>query len=70
MPQITTFRRDVAFLLTPCACPVPDQAISELSLLDHAYQTAELCRLHHPELDWLHLAGLLHGLGKLLAHRK
>ncbi|EFJ43495.1 hypothetical protein VOLCADRAFT_96377 [Volvox carteri f. nagariensis] len=44
--------------------------ISELSLLDHAFQTAELCRLHHPDLDWLHLVGLVHGLGKLLAHRR
>jgi inositol oxygenase len=27
-------------------------------------------RLAHPELDWLHLAGLIHGLGKLLAHQR
>ncbi|KAG2487522.1 hypothetical protein HYH03_013803 [Edaphochlamys debaryana] len=46
------------------------QDLSELPLLDHAFQTAELCRLHHPDMDWLHLVGLIHGLGKLLAHRK
>ncbi|GLC39446.1 hypothetical protein PLESTB_001349600 [Pleodorina starrii] len=46
------------------------QDVSNLSLLDHAFQTAELCRLHHPDLDWLHLVGLMHGLGKLLAHRR
>ncbi|GIL87510.1 hypothetical protein Vretimale_1606 [Volvox reticuliferus] len=44
--------------------------IAELPLLEHAFQTAELCRLHHPDLDWLHLVGLIHGLGKLLAHRR
>ncbi|GLI70033.1 hypothetical protein VaNZ11_014770 [Volvox africanus] len=44
--------------------------IAELPLLEHAFQTAELCRLHHPDLDWLHLVGLMHGLGKLLAHRR
>ncbi|GFR39908.1 hypothetical protein Agub_g413 [Astrephomene gubernaculifera] len=46
------------------------QEVAELSLLEHAFQTAELCRLHHPELDWLHLVGLMHGLGKLLAHSR
>ncbi|KXZ45324.1 hypothetical protein GPECTOR_56g421 [Gonium pectorale] len=49
---------------------VDAQDVSELSLRDHAFQTAELCRLHHPELDWLHLVGLIHGLGKLLAHKR
>ncbi|GIL44031.1 hypothetical protein Vafri_1604 [Volvox africanus] len=44
--------------------------VAELPLLEHAFQTAELCRLHHPDLDWLHLVGLIHGLGKLLAHRR
>jgi inositol oxygenase len=41
----------------------------DMSLKDHALQTAELCRLSHPDKDWLHLVGLLHGLGKLLAHK-
>ena len=38
-----------------------------MSLFEHAVQTAELCRLAHPHHDWLHLVGLLHGLGKLMA---
>lgn len=38
-----------------------------MSLFDHAIQTAELCRLAHPQQDWLHLVGLIHGLGKLMA---
>ena len=41
---------------------------SDMPLMEHAFQTAEACRLAHPEADWLHLVGLLHGLGKLLAH--
>ena len=28
----------------------------------------QACRLAHPDAEWLQLAGLLHGLGKLLAH--
>lgn len=28
------------------------------------------CRLAYPEEDWLHLVGLIHDLGKLLAHRE
>lgn len=40
------------------------------TLLDHAFQTAERCRLAHPEAPWLHLVGLIHGLGKLLAHAR
>lgn len=39
-----------------------------MSLKEHALQTAELCRLAHPDLEWLPLIGLMHGLGKLLAH--
>ena len=39
----------------------------QMSLFDHAVQTAELCRLAHPQQDWLHLVGLIHGLGKLMA---
>lgn len=40
----------------------------DMPLLEHAMQTAEACRAAHPSQDWLHLAGLIHGLGKLLAH--
>ena len=39
-----------------------------MPLLDHALQTAEACRLAFPQNDWMALVGLLHGLGKLLAH--
>jgi inositol oxygenase len=43
-------------------------AAREMGLAEHAFQTAEACRLAHPDAEWLQLAGLLHGLGKLLAH--
>ena len=33
----------------------------------HAFQTAERAREEHPELDWLHLVGLIHDLGKVMA---
>ena len=55
----------VLLLGTHCLQVDPD-----LPLKDHAFQTAELCRLAHPDHDWLHLVGLIHGLGKLLAHRE
>ncbi|GAX82146.1 hypothetical protein CEUSTIGMA_g9574.t1 [Chlamydomonas eustigma] len=42
----------------------------EMPLREHAIQTAELCRLAYPDKDWLHLVGLIHGLGKLLAHKR
>jgi inositol oxygenase len=45
------------------ACPRP------LDMLTHAAPAAHSRRLAHPDLDWLHLAGLIHGLGKLLAHQ-
>lgn len=41
---------------------------NSLSLVAHAQQTAEACRLAHPHAEWLQLAGLLQPLGKLLAH--
>ncbi|KAL6762230.1 hypothetical protein V8C86DRAFT_2522884 [Haematococcus lacustris] len=41
-----------------------------MGLKEHAEQSAELCRLLYPDLPWMHVAGLLHGLGKLLAHKK
>lgn len=45
-----------------------DESVAGLGLREHALQTAELCRLRYPHLDWLHLVGLIHSLGKLLAH--
>lgn len=33
----------------------------------HAFQTAERAREEFPELDWLHLTGLIHDLGKVMA---
>lgn len=59
----------------PClSCPLctpllPLQVDPDMSLKEHALQTAELCRAAHPDKDWLHLVGLMHGLGKLLAHQ-
>jgi hypothetical protein len=41
-----------------------------LPLPEHAAGTAEACRAAFPDLDWLHLVGLLHSLGKLLAHKR
>ena len=43
---------------------------SDIPLLEHASQTAEACRAAFPESDWLHLCGLIHGLGKVLAHAR
>lgn len=48
----------------------PAPAAASMSLLEHALETAELCRAHHPDKDWLALVGLVHDLGKLLAHRR
>jgi inositol oxygenase len=33
----------------------------------HAFQTAERAREEFPEHDWLHLTGLIHDLGKIMA---
>ena len=33
----------------------------------HAFQTAERIRESHPDLDWFHLVGLVHDLGKIMA---
>ncbi|DBA73081.1 TPA: hypothetical protein ACH3X2_010020 [Trebouxia sp. C0005] len=38
-----------------------------MSAVEHAMQTAELCRRASPHQDWFHLVGLIHGLGKLMA---
>ncbi len=37
------------------------------SQLIHAFQTAESLRSKFPELDWLHLVGLIHDLGKIIS---
>ena len=31
----------------------------------HAFQTAEKIKEDHPDLDWFHLTGLIHDLGKV-----
>lgn len=31
---------------------------SDMPLLEHAFQTAEACRLAHPDQEWLHLVRL------------
>lgn len=33
----------------------------------HAYQTAEAIRKAHPKDDWMHLTGLIHDVGKIMA---
>ncbi len=43
---------------------VDDQRVSAV---EHAMQTAELCRQASPHQDWFHLVGLIHGLGRLMA---
>jgi inositol oxygenase len=40
----------------------PDVAIPNIV---HAFQTAERIRVEHPTLDWFHLTGLIHDLGKV-----
>lgn len=40
---------------------------SDLPNIVHAFQTAERIREAHPEADWMHLTGLIHDLGKVLA---
>lgn len=39
----------------------------DLPNIVHAFQTAERARLEYPEWDWLHLTGLIHDLGKVMA---
>lgn len=41
---------------------------TDLTQLDHAYQTAEGIRKAFPNMDWLHLVGLIHDCGKFLCH--
>jgi inositol oxygenase len=40
----------------------------DMPMMEHALQTAEAFRLEYPEIEWAGLVGLLHPLGKLLAH--
>jgi inositol oxygenase len=40
----------------------------DMPLMEHALQTAEACRLAFPQHEWAGVVGLIHGLGKLLAH--
>ena len=42
----------------------PDTSLPNLV---HAFQTAEGIRKAHPDLDWFHLTGLIHDLGKVMA---
>uniref|UniRef100_A0A182YIC0 Inositol oxygenase n=1 Tax=Anopheles stephensi TaxID=30069 RepID=A0A182YIC0_ANOST len=46
-----------------------DESDPDLDLpnIVHAFQTAERARQEFPELDWLHLTGLIHDLGKVMA---
>uniref|UniRef100_A0A336L865 Inositol oxygenase n=1 Tax=Culicoides sonorensis TaxID=179676 RepID=A0A336L865_CULSO len=39
----------------------------DLPNIIHAFQAAERAREEFPELDWLHLTGLIHDLGKIMA---
>uniref|UniRef100_A0A8R1DKV9 Inositol oxygenase n=1 Tax=Caenorhabditis japonica TaxID=281687 RepID=A0A8R1DKV9_CAEJA len=43
-----------------------DPDVDEANLM-HAYQTAERIRKAHPEKPWMHLAGLIHDLGKVMS---
>eukprot|EP00877_Chromochloris_zofingiensis_P005207 jgi/Chrzof1/14688/Cz09g12040.t1 len=43
----------------------PDTALPQIQ---HLLQTAEATRKAHPDTDWLHLVGLIHDLGKVMAH--
>lgn len=46
-----------------------DDRDAAMTLQEHALQTAEACRLAYPDQEWLHVVGLIHDLGKLLAHQ-
>jgi inositol oxygenase len=43
---------------------------TEANQIIHLVQTGESLRMMYPDLDWLHLTGFIHDLGKLLAHPK
>ncbi|KAM0886924.1 hypothetical protein ACQ4PT_029387 [Festuca glaucescens] len=40
----------------------------DMPQIEHLLQTAEAIRKDYPSEDWLHLAGLIHDLGKVLLH--
>ncbi|KAL7137553.1 hypothetical protein ABFS83_10G100100 [Erythranthe nasuta] len=42
--------------------------VSEQPLIQHLLKTAEALRKDFPDLDWLHLTALIHGLGKVMLH--
>lgn len=46
---------------------IVDESDPDTSLpnIVHAFQTAESIRKDHPDLDWFHLTGLIHDLGKV-----
>lgn len=46
-----------------------DESDPDLDLpnIVHAFQTAERIRKDYPDLDWFHLVGLIHDLGKVMA---
>ena len=40
---------------------------TDLPNIYHAFQTAERIREKHPDEDWIHLIGLIHDMGKIMA---
>ena len=54
--------------MPPLHCSATNQL--SLPLFPAAQQCAEACRAAFPDEDFMHLAGLLAPLGKLLAHAK
>ncbi|CAK9301130.1 unnamed protein product [Gordionus sp. m RMFG-2023] len=48
---------------------IVDQSDPDTSLpnIIHSFQTAERIRKEYPDLDWFHLTGLIHDLGKIMA---
>jgi inositol oxygenase len=64
LEMLNTLREYEAALLGDEGCD------PEMPLMEHALQTAELCRREFPDEDWMALVGLIHGLGKLLAHQR
>jgi inositol oxygenase len=44
-----------------------DPDLVALPNIIHAFQTAERARQEFPEHDWLHLTGLIHDVGKIMA---
>src|SRR4051812_10998733 len=51
---------------------IVDDSDPDLNLpqIFHALQVGEAAKKKHPELDWFHLVGFIHDLGKVMAHRK